>query len=327
MNPPRLPRPNNRRSARGKMSLPYHRLADILFNRFHCATGSAAMAASGVLLRHIEAAANGAPMVMEDDYDGDRTPRASSFLGEWRTNAEGQYKPYLVTPDGHTALVITQGDLVNRGSWIEDSCGLVCYDGIKHQFMEAARDPDITAIVHDIESPGGEAIGCFETAAVIRQVAAVKPVISIANGMAASGGYALQSAGTIAVGIPSCVVGSIGVVMLHIDLSAYLESEGVKPTLIHAGTHKVDGNPFQPLPDEVRAKFQTEAETLRTMFVECVAAGRKNLKMDAIYATEAEVYIGEAAREIGLVDEIATIEEVVYALANPQARRALLGAA
>jgi ClpP class serine protease len=74
--------------------------------------------------------------------------------------------------------------------------------------------------------------------------------------MAASAAYGLASAANEIVISPTSIVGSIGVVMLHADRSGELAAQGVKPTLIFAGSHKVDGNPFEPLSDAVRADLQ-----------------------------------------------------------------------
>lgn len=313
------------------MNIPYHHLANLVFNRPLFALPRAAQIASGVLLRRIDAAAQSGSRALDDvievhDASNARTPRASEFLGEWRRNEDGSYKPYLVTGNG-TAIITMVGDLVNRGAWIGADCGMISYDGLKAQFIAAAQDESITDVVLDMESPGGEAVGCMEAAAVQRDLAAIKPVIAVVNGMAASAMYALASGATRIVSIPSGISGSIGVVMLHLNLAAYLEKEGVQPTLIHAGAHKVDGNPFEALPDDVRADFQREVELFYSLFVATVVAGRPGLSEEAVRATEARTYIGEEARAAGLVDEIGTIEEVIVSLQNPQSRAALLGRA
>jgi hypothetical protein len=147
--------------------------------------------------------------------------RVSGFHATWQTDDGGRPLPYPMTPSG-TALISILGELVNRGDWVGADSGLVSYEGIKHQFSVAARDPKTKNIVLDLECPGGEAIGAFECAAAIREVAAIKPVVAVVNGLAASGGYALASAASRIVTLESGICGHIGVVMVHLDFQKYL---------------------------------------------------------------------------------------------------------
>jgi ClpP class serine protease len=75
-------------------------------------------------------------------------------------------------------------------------------------------------------------------------------------------------------------------------------------TLIHAGAHKVDGNPYEPLPESVRDELEAEVEQLRGLFAETVAAGRPRVSAAAALATEAQVFRGPAAVAAGLADEV-----------------------
>jgi ClpP class serine protease len=145
----------------------------------------------------------------------------------------------------------------------------------------------------------------------IRAAAAVKPVIALVNGMAASAAYAMASAASRIVTIPSGVSGSIGVVMLHLDRSKQLAEAGIRPTLIFAGDHKVDGNPFEALPAAVAAEFKAECDALRAMFVGCVAKGRAALTPEAILATQARCFTGADAVVAGLADEVGTLDTII----------------
>jgi ClpP class serine protease len=92
----------------------------------------------------------------------------------------------------------------------------------------------------------------------------------------------------------------------------------VKPTLIHAGAHKVDGHPFGPLSDAVRADLQAEVMKIYDQFVGLVAEGRGGrMSADAIRATEARTYLGADAIAQGLADRMASLDEVIAALSQP----------
>jgi ClpP class serine protease len=120
-----------------------------------------------------------------------------------------------------------------------------------------------------------------------------------------SAGYALASQADRILLPRTGALGSIGVVVMHADLSGQLDQDGVRVNLIHSGQHKVDGNPYAPLPEAVRADIQREIDVLRFLFADTVAAGRGGrLSQEAALATEAAVYRGTDAVAAGLADEV-----------------------
>lgn len=251
-------------------------------------------------------------------------PDASRFVGDASerdaTGNRVSSLPYRRTPEG-VAIISIVGSLVNRGAYIGASSGLVSYEGIQFQLSQAAADTKVRAVLLDISSPGGEAIGAFETAEAVRRLAGVKPVTAVVNGMAASAAYAIASAAREIVTIDTGVVGSIGVVLLHADFSEQLQQDGVKPTLIFAGAHKVDGNPFEALPESVRADMQAEVNAFYDKFVATVAKGRSGRMTAAqIRATEARTFIGSVAVEKGLADRVGTFETALADLTRALGR-------
>src|SRR5690606_28979829 len=147
-----------------------------------------------------------------------------------------------------------------------------------------------------LHSPGGEAVGAFEMAARVRELRSKKRTVAVVNGMACSAAYALASGASEIVTTETGISGSIGVVLLHADVSRQLDREGITPTLIHAGSHKVDGNPFEPLTAEVRDDLQAEVNGFYDGFLTTVALGRgKRLTADAARATEARTKMGKDA--------------------------------
>ena len=93
---------------------------------------------------------------------------------------------------------------------------------------------------------------------------------------------------------------------LHTEMSGALNQKGIAVTLIHAGSHKIDANPYQPLPEAIHDQMQRQLEVVRFLFAETVAAGRVDRLSDAAaLATEAAVFRGADAIAAGLADEIA----------------------
>ncbi len=137
-----------------------------------------------------------------------------------------------------------------------ESSGGTSVQGVARQFRAAMADPDIGRVILDVDSPGGQVGGVEELAREIYQARGQKPVTAIANGLAASAAYWIATAADEFVVTPSGQVGSIGVFGMHQDVSAALEKDGVKVTMVSAGKYKTEGNPFEPLTDEARAAMQ-----------------------------------------------------------------------
>jgi signal peptide peptidase SppA len=235
--------------------------------------------------------------------------------------------PYPVV-DG-IAVIEVSGVLIHRGSWIGQSSGQTSYEGIAAQIEAAAQDPSVRGVALEIDSFGGEVAGVFDLADRIRTLRSDKPVWAFVAEHAFSAGYALASQADRILLPRTGAVGSIGVVVMHADLSSKLDQDGLRVTLIHSGTHKVDGNPYEPLPAEVRSDIQREIDVLRFLFAETVAAGRTGkLNQDAALATEAAAYRGIDAVTAGLADEVtdlaggfAAFQQFVAAAANPSPAR------
>lgn len=222
---------------------------------------------------------------------------------------------FVVPVTEGVAHITVDGSLVNRGAYVGASSGLVSYEGIHAQIAAAHADKQVKGILLDLNTPGGEVGGLFALCQRIRAARAAKPVIAFINDMAASAGYAIAAQASQVIVSPSSVVGSIGVVLLHLDRSAQMAAQGVRPTLIHAGAHKVDGNPFEPLPDDARHRLQAEVNQLYDLLLESVATGRgARLTAAAARATEAETYIGKDGVARGLADAIAPFHAVMRAL-------------
>ena len=215
------------------------------------------------------------------------------------------------------AVISIVGELVNRGSWMDAWSGLTSYVGIANDLQAALDDDDVEGIVLDIDSPGGEAAGAMETAALVRKASQSKPVTAFVNGAAASAAYAIASGAPRIVVTPSATLGSIGVVLLHLDRSERMAKDGLKPTLIKKGAYKTDGTSLEPLAaGRPRPHRFAARRRLRVLiFASTVAAHRPALNLEAVKATEAGLYIGQQAIDAGLADEIGTLDDVVRSMA------------
>lgn len=216
---------------------------------------------------------------------------------------------YRLDAESGIALLPVMGELVNRGSWLDAMSGLTSYERLDAQLNAAINDPRVKGLVLDMNSPGGQASGAMETADLVRSLSKRKPIVAFVNGQAASAAYAIAAGASRIVVTPSAMVGSIGVVFMHMDRSAAVEKTGIKPTLLHAGAYKVDGHPFAALPDDARARIQASIDGVYDLFVGSVAKHRKGLDAAAVRATEAGIFMGQAAVDAKLADEVGTLAD------------------
>ncbi len=219
-----------------------------------------------------------------------------------------QRKPFAFTSG--LAIIPVNGTLINRfgSSW-----GWVTgYNFIRTQLALALADSDVTGIVLDVNSYGGEAAGCFELSSAIRAAREQKPVLAVVDSNAYSAGYAIASAATKVVCIPSGGVGSIGVVAMHVDMSQMLAEAGIKVTFIYESEHKIDGNPYQPLPDSVQKSMQASIHKSYEAFVSLVATNR-GMDAQKVRDTKSQTYRADDALALGLIDAIATPQEAALA--------------
>jgi len=214
------------------------------------------------------------------------------------------YKPYGVLSG--VAVIPVEGTLVHRLGSLHPYSGMTGYDGIKALFAMAWDDPAVRAIVLDIDSPGGEVSGCFDLADAIyaARETGEKPIWAILDEGAYSAAYAIASACTHITVPRTGGVGSVGVIMMHCDLSKALTAAGIAVTLITYGAHKADGADIAPLSNEARAKFQADVNATGDLFVATVARNR-GLTPKAVKATEAGCFQGPAGVSIGFADEVA----------------------
>lgn len=229
------------------------------------------------------------------------------------------------------AVVSVTGVLAPRTTafgWMFGEQGL---DAVVAEVRALVADAGVSAVVLDIDSPGGSVYGIEEAAATVRELRGQKPIVAVAQPLAASAAYWLMSAATEALVTPSGEVGSVGVYSLHLDWSRWFESEGVTPTLISAGPHKVEGNPFQPLSDDAREALQASVDRYYGMFVAAVAKGR-GVSVEDVRGTfgGGQLVGARAAQATRMVDGIGTLEDGIaraVALARGRAKDAAQAAA
>ena len=212
------------------------------------------------------------------------------------------------------AVLPLYGVITQRGNMVDDISGPGSTSTQK--FTSALRqvlaDDTVAQILIDIDSPGGSVYGVSELAAEIMKARTQKPVVAVANSLAASAAYWIGCAAGEFYVTPGGEVGSIGVWQAHFDYSKALEGDGVKPTLISAGKFKVEGNPYVPLDLEALSFMQSHVDDYYNAFAKAVAKGRGLTVNDVREGMgEGRVLGADAALAAKMVDGVATFDEVL----------------
>lgn len=211
------------------------------------------------------------------------------------------------------AFIPVHGMLLNRFSGSYSFA--TGYNFLRSQRMAAEADPDVKGIVYDYNTYGGTAAGCGELSKEMFDSRDIKPSIGIIDHSCYSAGYFLGSANDRLIGSPSCGVGSIGCVSMHVDMSAMLKEAGIKITFFKSGDEKTDGNPFEPLSATAKKTIRSSVDYHASAFFEAVSRNRGIDESD-IRAFQARCFDPPEAVENDLIDAIQTPSEAVSSFLN-----------
>lgn len=209
------------------------------------------------------------------------------------------------------AVVRLQGVIASSSSPL--SRGHINLDALEPALTKAFALGGLQAVALAINSPGGSPTQSALVADRIRQLAAEKdvPVLAFCEDLAASGGYWLACAADEIVAHPTSLVGSIGVAYGGFGLDGLIERYGVERRLHTAGQSKARLDPFLPEKAEDVAWLRGEMEELHRMFIAWVQLRRGEKLSGTTDLFTGEVWTGERAHELGLVDALGTLRGVL----------------
>lgn len=225
---------------------------------------------------------------------------------------------------GSIGYLPIHGVMSQRASEMEKACaGLVSVDELSAQFQALVNNDDVSAIVLDWDSPGGSTYGVEEFANLVREARGTKPIVSQVNSLMASAAYWVGSAADEIVVTPGGRAGSIGVYSIHEDISAMLEMQGVKPTIVKEGEHKIAVNPFGPLTDNGREQLESLVKESAAAFRGAVADNRKVPKRTVIDSFgDGKVFGAQELVSRGMADRVGTLSDTLARLGVPSKKKA-----
>ncbi len=223
---------------------------------------------------------------------------------------------------GDVAIVEIVGVLFPNPTWWSRALGWSSCKEIMRDVAAALADPAVRTIVLHVDSPGGDVTLVPEAADAIFAARRQKPIVAVADPLAASAAYWLASQADRLYASPSARVGSIGVYTDHVDVSRQLQKAGVRVTLVAHGAHKVDGHPYGPLPAAVRQRLQAHVTEIGLEFERAVGRGR-GVTLASVQKTfgQGETVRGRAAVARRMVDGSDTFHAVLSRLLGTQRAR------
>ncbi len=173
----------------------------------------------------------------------------------------------------------------------------------------ANEDRDVKAIILFVDSPGGSVFASDEIHRKILEID--KPLIAAMNSLAASGGYYVSAPTDEIWAGPHTLTCSIGVIFSFVNVEEFAAEYGVTAITVTSGKFKDLGNPFKEFTQEDRALMQAIVDEAYTDFVQVVANGRDMTETEVRELADGRICTGQQAKEIGLVDELGYLPDVV----------------
>ena len=210
------------------------------------------------------------------------------------------------------AVIYAEGTI----NYFEDSKKIneiITPEKIQKELAIAEKSDDIKGVVIRVNSPGGSALASDIIYNSIKNL--TKPVYISMGGVAASGGYYISAAGDKIYADKETLTGSIGVITMIPNISELLKKAEINYSVISKGKYSDMGSLVRDLTEDEKDKIRASSLKVYEEFVDRVAEGRNMTREEVLKSAEGRVWLGEEAKEIGLVDEIGGIEKAVGDLA------------
>ncbi|MBI2129310.1 signal peptide peptidase SppA [Candidatus Woesearchaeota archaeon] len=215
---------------------------------------------------------------------------------------------------GNAAVIPIKGIIMADESY--GSFGSIVASSTKviENIDKADKNPNVKAIIFDINSPGGSAVASDEIAARIKKLS--KPTVAVIREEGASGAYWVASAADYIIANRMSITGSIGVLGSYLDISGFLNRHNVTYQRLVSGSEKDIGSPLKNLTAEERGIMQEKLDKIHRIFIDEVAQNRLLTNEEASEISTGVFFLGMEALDLGLVDELGDMESAKQYLAN-----------
>jgi protease IV len=210
------------------------------------------------------------------------------------------------------AFLVAQGD-ITRGSSSDDGFGEegIGAEGFDKLLRRVGSDGSIRAVIVRIDSPGGDAMASDDIWREMNLLSKKKPLVISMSDAAASGGYYMAMTGDPIIAYPGTYTGSIGVVFGKPNLHGLFDKIGVTEDSLMRGRFADIDSEYEPLSPAARAKLREGIDVSYRDFVTKVADARKRPFSQVEPLAQGRVWLGDQAKERGLVDELGGIDRAI----------------
>lgn len=214
-----------------------------------------------------------------------------------------------ISEDGTTGYLDVTGTLVAKHDDFNACMGFTSYEKLYSQF-EKQVDMGIEKVVLNVDSGGGEARTAFEMADQFKALAVENniPIYAYVDGLSASAAFLWSSIADEIVARPDSEIGSVGVVVQLVNNSKMLENKGITRKFITYGENKVPFDDSGEFTTRFIQSIQDKVNKTGIQFNKFIARNR-NMQVEDVIATQAEVYDAEDALAVGFIDKIMTKSE------------------
>ncbi|MEF8888396.1 MAG: signal peptide peptidase SppA [Haloarculaceae archaeon] len=212
-------------------------------------------------------------------------------------------------PDYNVAEVAVEGPITRDGggSAVPPSPGGAGADDIVEQIERADEDGNAEALLVKLNTPGGAVVPSQDIRLAAERFDG--PTVAYATDTCASGGYLVAAGCDELWAREGSIVGSVGVIGSRVNVADLADRLGVSYERLTAGRFKDAGTPLKEFEEAEREYLQGLVDDYYDQFVGDVVEGRA-LEEETVRDTEARVYLGSEAAEMGLVDQLGTREDV-----------------
>lgn len=205
------------------------------------------------------------------------------------------------------AIIPVEGSLFAKANMMTEFSGATSYDMLARDFTAAVEDPMVSAIILNIDSPGGEVTGASELSSLIRNARGTKPITAFVSGTGASAAYWIASAADKIIAADTAIVGSIGV---QSGFTVRDPKPGEK-SYRFVSSQSPNKNP-SPETEAGSKQMQQTVDSLAKVFVETVATNRGTTYENVLESYgQGAVFVANEALERGMIDGIGTFESLL----------------
>lgn len=224
-------------------------------------------------------------------------PSQTDPLQEFTLEGRTEEKILVIPVRGVISNSPEEGLIRTRPSMVQE---------VVSHLRKAAADPQVRAVVLQINSPGGSVTGSDILYHEIMRFKEERniPVTAVMLDVAASGGYYIALPADHIMAHPTTVTGSVGVIFIRPKVSGLMEKIGVGVEVSKSGANKDIGSPFRPATPEEQALMNAMTEQLGKRFNDLVLLHRKAGAAALAEIATARVFLAERAVSLGLVDGV-----------------------